>query len=148
MTRQARRCVWLVLLTAVATVSLGIYSIWTPVRLDAAGFEIVASDGVLDAIILSEGGPRFVSWTWPMGDNWRQRLENAMSLPSYRTYGGYSTWRLPLWLPLLALTLAGIYLWRSARPFPDGACPRCGYNLTANTSGSCPECGRRIQGNY
>jgi hypothetical protein len=26
-----------------------------------------------------------------------------------------------------------------------GACPRCGYSLTGNTSGVCPECGTPIQ---
>jgi hypothetical protein len=26
----------------------------------------------------------------------------------------------------------------------DGACPKCGYDLTGNLSGVCPECGRAI----
>lgn len=28
-----------------------------------------------------------------------------------------------------------------SRPFPEGCCDACGYELTANKSGTCPECG-------
>ncbi len=52
---------------------------------------------------------------------------------------------LPLWLiavPATSLTVVAFARSRAARnPAP---CPRCGYNLTANTSGKCPECGTSI----
>ena len=48
----------------------------------------------------------------------------------------------PIWLPLLAIGIATIVLWRlDRRPLPPGHCP-CGYDLTGNVSGTCPECGK------
>jgi hypothetical protein len=49
------------------------------------------------------------------------------------------------------LTLALALLWALSRRLETvilaGAhqCPRCGYDLTANTSGTCPECGRAVE---
>ncbi len=34
---------------------------------------------------------------------------------------------------------------RRRKRFAEGACVRCGYNLTGNISGVCPECGTKIQ---
>lgn len=50
---------------------------------------------------------------------------------------------LPLWIPLLLLTLfAGLRVrWR---PVPPGHCTHCGYSLIGNTSGVCPECGTAV----
>jgi len=31
------------------------------------------------------------------------------------------------------------------RPFPEGHCKNCDYNLTGNESGVCPECGTEIK---
>lgn len=52
----------------------------------------------------------------------------------------------PLWLPLLAMLLPTLLLWRldrRRRPLL-GHCKKCDYNLTGNTSGICPECGTPI----
>ncbi|MBI5864182.1 MAG: hypothetical protein HZB38_06720 [Planctomycetes bacterium] len=48
---------------------------------------------------------------------------------------------IPLFVLLTGTTAALWRLaWRCRVPLP-GHCPRCGYNLTGNTSGVCPECG-------
>src|SRR5262249_30800367 len=52
---------------------------------------------------------------------------------------------LPLWLPVLLVTIPTVFLWRRdrGRP-PSGHCPKCGYNLTGNESGFCSECGTAV----
>lgn len=53
-----------------------------------------------------------------------------------------SVW-LPLWMPLLMISVATSYLfWRDRRISPH-CCQGCGYDLTGNTSGVCPECGKK-----
>ena len=50
----------------------------------------------------------------------------------------------PFWLPLLITALPTAWLWhRDRRRIPPGCCPRCGYDLTGNTSGACSECGAK-----
>ena len=49
---------------------------------------------------------------------------------------------LPLWIPFLVTALPTAWLWhRDRRRIRPGCCPRCGYDLTGNTSGVCSECG-------
>ena len=51
----------------------------------------------------------------------------------------------PLWRPFLLTALPTTWLFhRDRRRIPPGCCPRCGYNLTGNTSGVCSECGETI----
>ena len=47
----------------------------------------------------------------------------------------------PLWLPLAAIGLTTIVVWRRGLLRLPGTCQKCGYNLTGNVSGVCPECG-------
>jgi hypothetical protein len=60
------------------------------------------------------------------------------------------TVRIPYWsVTVLAAVLPARSLWRwrrSRRRQRAGLCPRCGYNLTGNTTGVCPECGAAITG--
>jgi hypothetical protein len=46
----------------------------------------------------------------------------------------------PLWAPLIPLSIAAMWLWNK-ESVPPGHCQRCGYDLTGNVSGRCPECG-------
>ena len=49
---------------------------------------------------------------------------------------------IPFWLLLLISAIPTAWLWRRDRHrIPPGHCPRCGYDLTGNTSGVCSECG-------
>ncbi|HPM24999.1 MAG TPA: hypothetical protein PLP66_13915 [Phycisphaerae bacterium] len=59
-----------------------------------------------------------------------------------------STWQL-LGLAVASLligVLAGVRRHRilARTPRPHGHCPKCGYDLTGNTSGVCPECGGAV----
>lgn len=36
------------------------------------------------------------------------------------------------------------FLFLGLRRYAPGRCPKCGYDLTGNTSGRCPECGREL----
>jgi hypothetical protein len=54
----------------------------------------------------------------------------------------------PIWLLAVATAMVpacwlSALLWRRSRR-KAGGCPRCGYNLTGNTSGVCPECGTPV----
>ena len=48
---------------------------------------------------------------------------------------------LPLWPGVLALGPLATLLWHLDRRRPPGACEKCGYDLSGNTTGVCPECG-------
>jgi len=53
---------------------------------------------------------------------------------------------IPGWLLLVVILAPTLIFWRLDRRRPSpGHCPRCRYNLTANTTGVCPECGLAIQ---
>jgi hypothetical protein len=54
---------------------------------------------------------------------------------------GFSGLILPLWIPLLLVAAPTMFAIRSARRPYEGACPTCGYNLSATPPGPCPECG-------
>ncbi len=51
---------------------------------------------------------------------------------------------IPLWIPFLACFSLSAYLWWYRKPRLPNHCPKCGYNLTGNTSGVCPECGTPV----
>lgn len=59
--------------------------------------------------------------------------------PSGGYWGGIDV---PLWAPVAVLGVTALWLWYLDRPRPPGACPKCGYDLTGNTTGICPECGK------
>ncbi len=48
---------------------------------------------------------------------------------------------IPLWIPLLVVSIPICTLWYRDRRAPQGRCRKCGYDLTGNVSGVCPECG-------
>ncbi len=48
---------------------------------------------------------------------------------------------LPFWMPLLAIALPTVWLWRRDSRHPPGHCRKCGYDLTGNVTGVCSECG-------
>jgi hypothetical protein len=63
--------------------------------------------------------------------------------PGVRSLGvGWST---PFWfLALLTAAIPTVRLvtrLRQRRPFEQGHCPACGYDMTGNVTGVCPECG-------
>lgn len=60
--------------------------------------------------------------------------------PFYGPGGGWIA-DLPMWIPLTLAIGASAVFWHRDRRFQPGACQKCGYNLTGNTSGRCPECG-------
>ena len=74
---------------------------------------------------------------------WKWRLERTVDriVPT----GPWQSTRIaiPLYLPFLFAAIAeAVWLWRLRRRRSPGACPKCGYDLTDNTTGICPECGK------
>ena len=43
----------------------------------------------------------------------------------------------------LSASCLSLWLLRPRKRLRHGECPRCGYDLTGNTTGMCPECGAR-----
>jgi hypothetical protein len=68
-------------------------------------------------------------------------------LPGVFEDNGYLALAIPLWIPLGALGWASAAAWRAERRerrrMKAGLCPRCHYDLTANTTNLCPECGAK-----
>jgi hypothetical protein len=53
---------------------------------------------------------------------------------------------LPLWIPVVAVTLpTGVLFWPGRGRVRACCCVSCGYDLTGNVSGICPECGTPIR---
>lgn len=80
-----------------------------------------------------------LSWWWREFDHFPPESEQDT---------GYLHVVVPVWwcgLPFVVVAIpTTIWLWRSRRRIRFGHCPRCGYNLTGNTSGRCPECGQEV----
>src|SRR5437899_651347 len=64
-------------------------------------------------------------WTWWIS---KMRPEVFIGLPLWMVWAGF-------------LPVAGALWYLDPRRLP-GHCPKCGYDLTGNTTGRCPECGR------
>lgn len=58
-------------------------------------------------------------------------------------YGGAIPWWAVITIPLVLPAVVGVWRYLK-RARPAGHCPKCGYNLTGNTSGVCPECGTPV----
>ena len=72
------------------------------------------------------------------GAHW-QDAEPTLWLPVGVSRPGRREIALPIWIVLVLLVPALVWLWHDRRIRP-GSC-RCGYDLTGNVSGRCPECG-------
>jgi hypothetical protein len=96
-----------------------------------------------------------VSWFWPRGSikigssmsggswdvQWHAWCANLFGWRiSYGVSGALTDGWFPLWVPLIVLAAPTSWAWHADRRRP-GACPRCRYELTGNTTGVCPECG-------
>ncbi|GMU83865.1 MAG: hypothetical protein AMXMBFR47_37350 [Planctomycetota bacterium] len=113
---------------------------------NGVGTQYTVSDGALWTLSAEPGEfpylgmSPFLHARWVDGNSYRfvQFLCPHTESNAVSTWGTWSAWVMPLWLPLvppLALILA------LRRRSPPGSCLRCGYNLTGNVSGRCPECG-------
>ncbi len=72
--------------------------------------------------------------------------KEALGLECPLPLGSTQSWWvvLPLgWVFLLVAAPTAAFWWRD-RPYPEGRCRTCGYDLTGNVTGVCPECGERI----
>ena len=124
----------------VVTIAAGVASAFCVVR-------YWASDS--RGVILQWGDIRFIH----VGDKWGKQSTLGLNShavhprfkfrwPGIETPGRTTIVRVPLWLPLAAFSIPTFILWRRVRRvIPPGHCPRCGYDLTGNTSGVCSECG-------
>ena len=162
-----RMLILMLVLAAIATVTLGIAScfktvvllrppkvgFWEDLRRDARHeFTIKVTDGGLivwyrDRIRLLRPSPgwgpltkyEFAGFRYSDRTGWL-RVFTTRSIDV----------ELPLWMPFVlfaayptvALIRGPLRHWRWQR---KGSCLSCGYNLTGNTSGVCPECGTGLE---
>ncbi len=82
------------------------------------------------------------------GFHYHGAAEWGLALPEIGTPFGHDELSIvifPYWLLLLLAAIPTAWLWhRDQRRIRPGRCPRCGYDLTGNTSGVCSECGERM----
>lgn len=66
-------------------------------------------------------------------------------MPSFSSYPDDWSLTIPMFQVVLVAVLTTVVLfYRDRRRILPGHCPRCGYDLTGNTSGKCSECGEKI----
>lgn len=105
---------------------------------DAPHFAIAVRSGSVYYWVGSTDQPEgvFVGRRWPYAGWWLDLILLRISL----RHG----W-LPLWIPLAIVGIPTLQRMRRVlRQPPPGHCPKCGYNLTGNTTGRCPECGTTV----
>jgi hypothetical protein len=51
---------------------------------------------------------------------------------------------IPLWILVVPVAIASVFLRQVGRSYPKGFCQSCGYNLTGRSSARCPECGDAV----
>jgi len=87
----------------------------------------------------SRGFPGTLEIVKGKGHFWIWQFE----LERYRTtYGTETNVDIPLWAPFIGAAGLTFVCWRLDHRRPPGSCPKCGYDLTGNSTGICPECGR------
>lgn len=106
---------------------------------------IVWSDGTATAI--GSGGIHdTVAIMWDEGLIVKAAMPRTYWRPGVHNVRHFTAIIVPFWLTLAVVappTLLLIWLDRRHRYGPH-QCPRCGYDLTGNTSGRCPECGTAV----
>lgn len=115
----------------------------TVVLIDAGYFRLATADFDLatEWNIRSE-----LRWHWHSDSGFglpkiAMRDPLALSIPGI-PFGIVSKISIPFWLLLLLTAAPTAWHWhRDRRGIPPGHCPRCGYDLTGNTSSVCSECG-------
>jgi len=111
------------------------------------------------AAVVVQGGIEFGNYRGPGGqyipyiETFDEEIEEvptngATFLLNYLFVWRADCWRIPFWaIVVVELFVPSMWVrrkWKS-RVTPNGACGKCGYDLTGNTSGVCPECGERIK---
>ena len=142
--RTRRIAKWTGVVMCIFILAGSILSIGWDFNFVVPGFHLLLDRGWL-TVMWWPGGPYNVKETF-----WTARHDPSVSVmrlgwPGYQLpkshWYGRAVW-MPLWLPLVALTMTtGGLFYRDRRRIPSGHCPRCGYNLTGNVSGVCSECG-------
>ncbi|MCP4591532.1 MAG: hypothetical protein GY842_12380 [bacterium] len=98
-------------------------------------------EGAVAATHADSTGDEYADIRGFLFDGW---VRPPVLLPSVNRRLCYTTMTVPLWIPLLPLSVGTAWLWCRDRKPPPGYCQRCGYDLTGNTSGVCPECGEGV----
>lgn len=113
------------------------------------GNQYTISDGALWALSADPGdypyldtSPSFYA-RWERGDSrdFLRHLCPRTESNAVSSWGVWTEWIMPLWIPLVPPLLLILALRRQNLP---GSCRRCGYDLTGNVSGRCPECGTAV----
>jgi hypothetical protein len=115
---------------------------------DFAGFfadfegTLVWPDGT-ETICGSRGSANRVNLPWEGGWVVRQATPPIHWRAGRASVSHWQSVIVPLWIPVLACALPTAWLFGldRRRRYGPHQCPRCGYDLTGNTSGVCPECG-------
>ena len=126
---------------------------WITEKIEGVGYE---SESEPEPWHWEEGVPLNTDGLWPWSSSRIAGFGYHNSSDPYRRGSlGFvlGTWReRAYWCPLWALFAASAILplvvarrlWCRLRRYGPGLCPKCGYNLTGNTSGVCPECGTPV----
>jgi hypothetical protein len=139
MRTSLRRLAWVTLTIWLLLAAVWVVSLRWGVRYEHARFGAGVYDGVCGLWYIPAPDGRGEGWrasgVTRRRDFWTIRYVQIYSTPRENAVS------LPLWMPLLLLGAATLWLFRSSARLRPGTCRVCGYDLTGNTSGTCPECG-------
>ena len=87
------------------------------------------------------GYPPRLTYGWRVGMNYQRGFA---ALPTARWGKDGVRFLIPLWLPLLLLSVPTSYLWYTDRRAKPWQCRKFRYDLRGLDGGVCPECGKPI----
>jgi hypothetical protein len=79
------------------------------------------------------------TYSYPCRTKWNCALGSACPLEGRRF--ACADVRIPFWIPTVIVLLPTLWAFWVDRPYPSGACKKCGYDLRGATTNRFSECG-------